>query len=92
MAAGLGHTVACSDSGDVYSWGWNADGQLGLGDDQSRGEPELVADAQLEDLHIDQVICCRKLHCDCQEMITLDHPCAWAWMSRSFLCSFCACL
>ena len=58
VAAGLGHTVACSDSGDVYSWGWNADGQLGLGDDQSRGEPELVADAQLEDLHIDQVTCC----------------------------------
>lgn len=57
VAAGLGHTVACTDSGDVYSWGWNADGQLGLGDDQSRGEPELVSHAQLEDVHIDQVCC-----------------------------------
>ena len=55
VAAGLGHTVACTDSGDVYSWGWNADGQLGLGDDQSRGEPELVSHAQLQDVHIDQV-------------------------------------
>jgi len=60
VAAGLGHTVACTDSGDVYSWGWNADGQLGLGDDQSRGEPELVSHAQLEDVHIDQV--CRLLN------------------------------
>ncbi|KAL0021375.1 hypothetical protein WJX77_009849 [Trebouxia sp. C0004] len=57
VAAGLGHTVACTDGGDVYSWGWNADGQLGLGDDQSRGEPELVSHAQLEDVHINQVSC-----------------------------------
>ena len=56
VAAGLAHTVACTDSGDVYSWGWNADGQLGLGDDQSRGEPELVADPLLEDSHIEQVM------------------------------------
>ena len=55
VAAGLAHTVACTDSGDVYSWGWNSDGQLGLDDDQSRGEPELVSHPQLEDLHIDQV-------------------------------------
>ena len=55
VAAGLAHTVACTDSGDVYSWGWNADGQLGLGDDHSRAEPELVADSQLANLHICQV-------------------------------------
>lgn len=55
VAAGLAHTVACTDSGDVYSWGWNADGQLGLGDDSGRGEPELVSDAKLEHEHIDQV-------------------------------------
>ena len=55
VAAGLAHTVACTDSGDVYSWGWNADGQLGLGDDSGRGEPELVSAAKLQDEHIDQV-------------------------------------
>lgn len=55
VAAGLAHTVACMDSGDVYSWGWNADGQLGLGGDTGRGEPELVSDAKLEHEHVDQV-------------------------------------
>lgn len=55
VAAGLAHTVACTDSGDVYSWGWNADGQLGLGNDCGRAEPELVSDAALEDEHIEQV-------------------------------------
>ena len=55
VAAGLAHTVACTDGGDVYSWGWNADGQLGLGDDSGRAEPELVSDALLEDEHIEQV-------------------------------------
>ena len=57
VAAGLAHTVAHTDSGDVYSWGWNQDGQLGLGDDRSRGEPELVSHAQLEDAHVAQVNC-----------------------------------
>ena len=56
VAAGLAHTVALTDSGDVYSWGWNADGQLGLADDQSRAEPELVADPKVENLHISQVM------------------------------------
>ena len=27
-----GHTICRTDSGSVYSWGWNAFGQLGLGD------------------------------------------------------------
>ena len=68
VAAGLGHTVACTDSGDVYSWGWNADGQLGLGNDQSRGEPELVSHAQLENVHIDQVCpLLNALLCKCSE-------------------------
>ena len=57
IAAGLAHTVVCTDSGDVYSWGWNSDGQLGLGNDQNRSLPELVAAAVLEDMHIDKVIC-----------------------------------
>ena len=56
VAAGLAHTVALTDSGDVYSWGWNADGQQGLGDDESRAEPELVAEHKLQNLHITQVM------------------------------------
>ncbi|XP_047098218.1 X-linked retinitis pigmentosa GTPase regulator-like isoform X2 [Schistocerca piceifrons] len=30
LSAGSGHSVALSDAGDVYVWGNNADGQLGL--------------------------------------------------------------
>ncbi|XP_049793001.1 X-linked retinitis pigmentosa GTPase regulator-like [Schistocerca nitens] len=30
LSAGSGHSVALSDAGDVYVWGSNADGQLGL--------------------------------------------------------------
>ena len=54
IAGGLGHTVAFTDSGDVYAWGWNSDGQLGLGDDQGRSEPQLVDADLLENVCIDK--------------------------------------
>ncbi|MEW5317488.1 MAG: hypothetical protein WDW38_008779 [Sanguina aurantia] len=41
-AGGLGHTLALSDTGDVYAWGWNDSGQLGLGHTQSANAPQLV--------------------------------------------------
>ena len=33
VAAGMGHTLVCTDQGDVYAWGLNGDGQLGDGTD-----------------------------------------------------------
>ena len=33
IACGLWHSVALSSCGDVYSWGWNKDGQLGHSSD-----------------------------------------------------------
>ena len=31
LASGGWHNLALTESGDVYSWGWNESGQLGLG-------------------------------------------------------------
>lgn len=40
--AGLGHTVAISWNGRIYTWGWNAYGQLGQGDDDDDPHPTPV--------------------------------------------------
>lgn len=37
LAAGLGHTCAILDNGDLKCWGYNVAGQLGYGDESSRG-------------------------------------------------------
>lgn len=34
IAAGGWHSCAISDQGDLYTWGWNSNGQLGLFDDE----------------------------------------------------------
>lgn len=47
-AAGLGHTLALTDCGDVYAFGWNADGQLGIGSDVASPLPVLVECGALE--------------------------------------------
>jgi len=31
IAAGVGHVLALTTDGDVFSWGWNGEGQLGCG-------------------------------------------------------------
>jgi alpha-tubulin suppressor-like RCC1 family protein len=36
IAAGMHFSLALGDSGHVYAWGWNAKGQLGLGDMDDR--------------------------------------------------------
>ena len=44
VACGGWHSLALSVCGDVYSWGWNRDGQLGLGEGavQTVAQPSLV--------------------------------------------------
>lgn len=49
--------MVCSSSGDVYAWGANTWGQLGLGDDVSRTSPVLVEDCALESCIVVQVAC-----------------------------------
>lgn len=42
IAVGAEHTLALSDGGDVWGWGNNAEGQLGLGHTVSVREPQLI--------------------------------------------------
>ena len=41
-ACGFGHSIVLTQSGCVYSWGWNRDGQLGIGDCDNRPSPQRV--------------------------------------------------
>ncbi len=42
MSCGSEHSYALSKDGEVFSWGLNFKGQLGLGDFENRLEPTLV--------------------------------------------------
>jgi alpha-tubulin suppressor-like RCC1 family protein len=55
VAAGMRHTVCCTDEGDVYAWGSNSDGELGTGEGQSSLLPQLVEDGALEGQHVVEV-------------------------------------
>ena len=39
---GYGHSLAINSSGELYAWGYNASGQLGLGDTTDRDTPTRV--------------------------------------------------
>jgi len=41
VAAGGWHSLAVTDAGDVYSWGWNERGQLGVPSDNVSGKGSL---------------------------------------------------
>lgn len=44
VAGGWRHTAAVDADGNVYSWGWNKFGQLGLGDTTDRNAPARVTE------------------------------------------------
>lgn len=54
-AAGSAHTLCLTDGGDVYTWGSNADGALGLGDADSSLVPQLVEGIEDEDGNVVKV-------------------------------------
>lgn len=55
IATGSLHCVACSDAGEVYTWGDNDEGQLGDGTVTAIQRPRLVA--ALQGKHIVKVTC-----------------------------------
>ena len=42
IACGSEHSMALSSDGELYSWGLNFKGQLGVGDFENRPQPLLV--------------------------------------------------
>ena len=42
VAAGAEHSVAITEDGNLYGWGWGRYGNLGLGDRNDRSTPEKV--------------------------------------------------
>eukprot|EP00163_Fabomonas_tropica_P003533 TRINITY_DN1302_c0_g1_i2.p1 TRINITY_DN1302_c0_g1~~TRINITY_DN1302_c0_g1_i2.p1 ORF type:complete len:2219 (+),score=807.59 TRINITY_DN1302_c0_g1_i2:52-6657(+) len=42
VACGGHHTLALTDRGDLYAWGWGEDGKLGLGNRENQSVPKLV--------------------------------------------------
>ena len=57
VAAGMWHTAALTESGDVYTWGGNESGQLGLGHTRSSRQPSLVEHDSLDAAHVVRVSC-----------------------------------
>ncbi|KAK3211431.1 hypothetical protein Dsin_016137 [Dipteronia sinensis] len=57
VAAGAEHTVAVTEDGDLYGWGWGRYGNLGLGDRNDRLVPEKVATVNLQGEKMVMVAC-----------------------------------
>lgn len=55
VCVGYGHMLALTRGGDVYSWGRNIYGQLGLGDHKDKASPQLVT--HLKEEPVKAVVC-----------------------------------
>jgi alpha-tubulin suppressor-like RCC1 family protein len=47
------HSIIYKENGDLFVFGYNSDGQLGLGDNQERNTPTLL----LNDKDIEDIVC-----------------------------------
>ena len=48
ISGGYGHTAVLTNNGDIYTWGFNVKGQLGLGDLKTRFYPSKITKDILE--------------------------------------------
>jgi alpha-tubulin suppressor-like RCC1 family protein len=55
--AGEYHTIALLTTGELFSWGLNSGGQLGLGDTASKSSPTLIQSFPPQGTHVTLVAC-----------------------------------
>lgn len=55
MVAGSNHSVILTMDGEIYTWGRNSEGQLGLGSRKEQKIPSMIL--TLNDRHIVEVAC-----------------------------------
>lgn len=66
IAAGGWHSCALSEQGDLYTWGWNCNGQLGIGDEYS-----VMATPHVVDFHGGEQANVVKVACGTRHTIAL---------------------
>lgn len=52
VTAGYHNNLVLSERGQVWSWGWGAHGQLGLGDTRDRDVPTVIEELSRERVHL----------------------------------------
>jgi alpha-tubulin suppressor-like RCC1 family protein len=59
ISCGWNHSMALTECGHVYSWGWNNCGQLGIGNTVHSNEPKFVAviDVNKCNVFIEKISC-----------------------------------
>ncbi|KAJ0097762.1 hypothetical protein Patl1_28023 [Pistacia atlantica] len=57
VAAGAEHSVAVTENGELYGWGWGRYGNLGLGDRNDRLIPEKISTLNLQGERMVMVAC-----------------------------------
>ena len=65
IECGVNHTLFLSQNGKVYSCGWSADGQTGLGHYNNQHSPEIV----LGDITCEKII---KVTCSADNVLALN--------------------
>ncbi|GMI11472.1 hypothetical protein TrLO_g5187 [Triparma laevis f. longispina] len=76
-SAGWGHTIAWTENGEVWAWGLNAYGQLGLGDTKARYEPCHIGGEDVSETKF------KKITCGGNYCIGIDSDdVVWSWGSN----------
>ncbi|KAG8330595.1 RCC1 domain-containing protein 1 [Homalodisca vitripennis] len=71
VVCGGWHSCALTSDGDLYSWGWNMAGQLGLYNQESRGKVSVQAIPQSVDWPDQSEVHVSKVACGARHTVTL---------------------